>query len=94
VIGLEWYEYALIGLLFVWSGIVRSGFGFGGAVLALPSLLLIDTQQPVYLPIIPVPLLLFSSLTVYQNHQRKQPCSASLASSVDSSVAGAYLKKA
>mgnify|MGYP000978006370 FL=1 len=35
---LEWYAYVFIGLLFVWSGIVRSGFGFGGAVFALPFL--------------------------------------------------------
>jgi len=26
------YQYALIGLIFVWSGFVRSGLGFGGAV--------------------------------------------------------------
>lgn len=94
MIGLEWYEYALIGLLFVWSGIVRSGFGFGGAVFALPFLLLVDNQPLVYLPIIAVHLLIFSSLTVYQNHQRKQQGEAVLESSVNSSVDWSYLKKA
>jgi len=69
---LEWYQYGLIGLLFVWSGIVRSGFGFGGAVFALPFLLLIDNQPLVFLPIIAVHLLVFSSLTVYQNQKKKK----------------------
>ena len=36
---LLWYQYALIGLIFCWSGFVRSSLGFGGAVLALPFLL-------------------------------------------------------
>lgn len=70
MIGLEWYQYGMIAILFMWSGVVRSGFGFGGAVFALPFLLLIDNQPLVYLPIIAVHLLVFSSLTVYQN-QRK-----------------------
>lgn len=64
------YQYVLIALVFVWSGIVRSGLGFGGAVLGLPFLLLIDDQPLVYLPIIAIHLLVFSSLTVYQNQQR------------------------
>lgn len=64
------YQYVLIALVFIWSGIVRSGLGFGGAVLSLPFLLLIDDQPLVYLPIIAVHLLIFSSLTIFQN-QRK-----------------------
>ena len=64
------YQYGLIALLFVWGGFVRSGLGFGGAVLALPFLLLILNQPLVFLPIIAIHLLLFSSLTVVQN-QRK-----------------------
>ena len=35
------YQYVLIGLIFIWSGFVRSGLGFGGAVLSLPFLLLV-----------------------------------------------------
>lgn len=94
MIGLEWYEYALIGLLFVWSGIVRSGFGFGGAVFALPFLLLIDNQPLVYLPIIAVHLLIFSSLTVYQNHAKKKRVQINTASLPSSAVDWSYLKKA
>jgi uncharacterized membrane protein YfcA len=94
MIGLEWYEYALIGLLFIWSGIVRSGFGFGGAVFALPFLLLIDNQPLVYLPIIAVHLLFFSSLTVYKNH-KKNVCSVlDSGDPVLSGVDWPYLKKA
>ena len=66
---LDVYQYVLIGLVFIWSGIVRSGLGFGGAGLALPFLLLIDDRPLVYLPIIAVHLLIFSSLTVYKNHR-------------------------
>jgi len=90
---LEWYAYVSIGLLFVWSGVVRSGFGFGGAVFALPFLLLIDNQPLVYLPIIAVHLLIFSSLTVYQNHQKKKRVANDASSNISSSVDWGYLKK-
>lgn len=66
------YQYVLIALIFVWSGFVRSGLGFGGAVMSLPFLLLIDNQPLVYLPIIAVHLLFFSSLTVWQNWKKHQ----------------------
>lgn len=65
---LQSYQFILIGLIFVWSGFVRSGLGFGGAVMSLPFLLLIDNRPLVYLPIIAVHLLFFSSITVWQNH--------------------------
>ena len=65
---LQAYQYVLIALVFVWSGFVRSGLGFGGAVMSLPFLLLIDNRPLVYLPIIAVDLLFFSSITVWQNH--------------------------
>jgi len=66
---LLWYQYALIGLIFTWSGFVRSGLGFGGAVLSLPFMLMVDNQPLVYLPLIAVHLLFFSSITVYQSHR-------------------------
>lgn len=69
--GLEWYQYALIALVFVWSGFVRSGLGFGGAVLSLPFLLLVHNAPLVYLPLIAVHLLFFSSLAVYQNNKKQ-----------------------
>lgn len=65
-------QYVLIGLTFIWSGFVRSGLGFGGAVLSLPFLLLIDNQPLVYLPLIAVHLLVFSSLTVILRHFKTQ----------------------
>jgi uncharacterized membrane protein YfcA len=54
----------------VWGGFVRSGLGFGGAVLTLPFLLLVLNKPLVFLPLIAVHLLVFSSLTVAQNHYR------------------------
>lgn len=92
---LHFYQYVLIALIFVWSGFVRSGLGFGGAVLSLPFLLLVDNQPLVYLPLIAGHLLFFSSLTVWQN-QRNSAREQSLNS--DESKAGSidwrYLKKA
>lgn len=68
---LENYQYVLIALVFVWSGFVRSGLGFGGSVMSLPFLLLIDNRPLVYLPIIAIHLLFFSSITVLQNYWRR-----------------------
>ncbi|MFW5824448.1 MAG: sulfite exporter TauE/SafE family protein [Marinobacter sp.] len=67
---LHLYQYLLIALIFVWSGFVRSGLGFGGAVLSLPFLLLIHDRPLVFLPIIAVHLLVFSSLTIWMNNRR------------------------
>lgn len=50
-------------LLFVWTGFVRSGLGFGGAALGLPLLLFICDQPVFWLPIIGAHLLFFSLLT-------------------------------
>lgn len=57
-------QLALIFVIFVWSGFVRSGLGFGGAVLALPFLLLVHNQPLVFLPVIAVQLVVFSATTV------------------------------
>ncbi|WP_166254610.1 sulfite exporter TauE/SafE family protein [Marinobacter salicampi] len=65
----SFYQYALIGLIFVWSGFVRSGLGFGGAVLSLPFLLLVHNEPLVFLPLIAVHLLVFSSLTIALNNR-------------------------
>ncbi len=61
---LLFWQYGIIGLLFVWSGFVRSGLGFGGSVLSLPLLLLVLNEPLIFLPLIAVQLLIFSSLTV------------------------------
>jgi uncharacterized membrane protein YfcA len=88
---LEFYQYVLIALIFVWSGFVRSGLGFGGAVMSLPLLLLIDNQPLVYLPIIAVHLLFFSSITVWQNY-RKNKKSMGSTSAESSTIDWNYLK--
>jgi len=87
-------QYSLIALIFIWSGFVRSGLGFGGAVLSLPFLLLVDNQPLVYLPIIAVHLLFFSSLTVYLNNRKSvlQSGDAAVSSTPLSTVDWGYLK--
>lgn len=53
-----------VGIVFIWTGFVRTGIGFGGAALGLPLLLLIDDRPLIFLPIIGFHLLFFSSLTL------------------------------
>ncbi|WP_309043604.1 sulfite exporter TauE/SafE family protein [Marinobacter sediminicola] len=65
-------QYALVALIFIWSGFVRSGLGFGGAVLSLPFLLLVKDDPLIFLPIIAVHLLLFSSLTIWMNNRKSR----------------------
>ena len=62
-------QLTLVGLVFIWSGFVRSGLGFGGAVLALPFLLLIHDDPIVFLPLIAIHLLIFSSWMAYSNYR-------------------------
>lgn len=57
-------QTALVGLLFIWTGFVRTGLGFGGAALGLPLLLFIDDQPLLWLPVIGAHLLFFSALTL------------------------------
>ncbi|MEE3169151.1 MAG: sulfite exporter TauE/SafE family protein [Pseudomonadota bacterium] len=77
------YQYLLIALIFVWSGFVRSGLGFGGAVLSLPFLLLVHDQPLVFLPIIAVHLLVFSSLTIWMNNRSRSTPGEVSAGTVD-----------
>jgi multidrug transporter EmrE-like cation transporter len=49
--------------IFVWSGFVRTGIGFGGAAFGLPLLLLVEDRPLFFLPIIACHLLFFSSIT-------------------------------
>jgi uncharacterized protein len=53
-------------LVFIWTGFVRSGLGFGGAALGLPLFLFIDPRPIIWLPMIGWHLLFFSSLTISQ----------------------------
>lgn len=57
-------DLLLTGLIFVWTGFVRSGLGFGGAALGLPLMLFVLDQPLAWLPVIGWHLLLFSALTL------------------------------
>ncbi|HFD11636.1 MAG TPA: sulfite exporter TauE/SafE family protein [Crenotrichaceae bacterium] len=57
-------QLILIGLIFIWTGFVRSGLGFGGAALGLPLMLFIYDQPIFWLPVIGLHLLFFSALTL------------------------------
>lgn len=81
-------QLVLVCLIFVWSGFVRTGLGFGGAMMSLPLLLLVDNRPLVYLPIIAVHLLVFSSLTVWQNNRQRKSSEAA-----SSTVDWGYIKK-
>lgn len=59
---LQWVAVAFV---FIWSGLVRSGLGFGGAALAMPLMLLIHNEPLLWLPMMATHLLIFSSITVY-----------------------------
>jgi uncharacterized membrane protein YfcA len=67
---LSYIQLAAIAAIFVWSGFVRSGLGFGGAALALPLLLLIVDDPLLFLPLVAIHLLLFSSLIAYSSHKK------------------------
>ncbi len=64
-------QLGLIALIFAWSGFVRSGLGFGGALFTLPFLLLVVNDPLLFLPIISVHLLFFSSITLIGEQLRK-----------------------
>ncbi len=61
---LELWQYITTALIFVWTGFVRSGLGFGGAALGLPLLLLVVDDPLVWIPLIGIHLLFFSAITV------------------------------
>jgi len=61
---LQTWQYIAAALIFVWTGFVRSGLGFGGAALGLPLLLLVVDDALIWLPLIGMHLLFFSSITV------------------------------
>ncbi|MDW5377710.1 sulfite exporter TauE/SafE family protein [Halomonas sp. HP20-15] len=89
---LLWYQYALIGLIFAWSGFVRTSLGFGGAVLALPFLLLVVDEPLLFLPIIAIHLLIFSSWIAWRGHRQLRATSG--ATAPESNIDWRYLFKA
>ena len=91
---LLWWQYALIAVIFVWSGFVRSGLGFGGAALALPFLLLVVNDPLIFLPIVAVHLMVFSSWIAYKGHIKAKRQASPEAVKSASNIDWAYLKKA
>lgn len=57
-------QLLLIGLIFVWTGFVRAGLGFGGGALGIPLMLLVYPEPLFWLPVIGTHLLFFSALTL------------------------------
>jgi len=57
-------QLLLVALLFIWTGFVRSGLGFGGAALGLPLMLFLYDQPLFWLPVIGTHLLFFTALTL------------------------------
>lgn len=57
-------DIVLTAILFIWTGFVRSGLGFGGAALGLPLMLFIVDKPLFWLPVIGTHLLFFTSMTL------------------------------
>lgn len=60
-------QLVAIALIYIWTGFVRSGLGFGGAALGLPLMLFVVNEPIIWLPIIGSHLLFFSGLTLRKN---------------------------
>ena len=63
-------EIVFISFIFVWIGFVRTGLGFGGAVLGLPLLMLVGGSPIDWLPIIGIHLLFFSGISLINATKR------------------------
>ncbi len=70
---------------------MRTGLGFGGALMSLPFLLLIDNRPLVYLPIIAIQLVFFALLTLFKNNPLTRH---STFTRLFATVDGSWLKKA
>lgn len=64
LLDLPMVQLCIVGILFIWTGFVRTGLGFGGAALGLPPLLFIVDEPIYWLPIIGLHLLFFSGITL------------------------------
>jgi uncharacterized membrane protein YfcA len=87
------WQYVVIALIFIWSGFVRSGLGFGGAALALPLLLLVKNEPLIFLPIISIQLLVFSSWIAWRGHKQSQRLAEINGTQSDGNIDWVYLKK-
>jgi hypothetical protein len=57
-------ELVIISCIFIWIGFVRTGLGFGGAVLGLPLFMLVGGSPIDWLPIIGIHLIFFSGIAL------------------------------
>ncbi len=57
-------QLLLTALIFIWTGFVRSGLGFGGGALGIPLMLLVYPEPLFWLPVIGTHLLFFSGITL------------------------------
>jgi uncharacterized membrane protein YfcA len=87
------WQYVVIAIIFIWSGFVRSGLGFGGAALALPLLLLVINKPLVFLPIISIQLLIFSSWIAWTGYKQSKRIATHDGAPSDGNIDWAYLKK-
>lgn len=90
---LQTWQYIVIAAIFIWSGFVRSGLGFGGAALALPLLLLVLNKPLVFLPIISIQLLIFSSWIAWSGYKQSKRLAKHDGEPADGNIDWAYLKK-
>lgn len=65
ILSFSFPQLIIISIIFVWTGFVRSGLGFGGGALGLPLMLFVYDQPIFWLPIIGFQLLFFSTLTLH-----------------------------
>ena len=66
-LGLEPIQIVLIALLFVWSAMIRSCFGFGGGALTLPLLLMVYPDPLFFLPILGAQLIIFATINLLKD---------------------------
>ena len=86
-------QLLLIALIFIWSGFVRSGLGFGGAALALPLLLLVVNNPLLFLPIISIQLLIFSSWIAWRGYLSSKRLAKTTGNAQESNIDWGYLKQ-
>ena len=48
----QFYQIIVIAIIFIWTGFVRTGLGFGGAALGLPLMLFVQNNPLLWLPVI------------------------------------------
>ena len=60
-------ELGLVALIFSFTGFVRTGLGWGGAVLGLPLMMLVSGSTIEWLPIIGIHLFFFSGIALFQS---------------------------